>query len=167
MYNGYLLTDNYTKRSWSFYIGGIFLWYPEGTPFVPRPRYTYIIIWEYYIYNIPPASSFPPLQFVLGEKSVAFQVFFQGLSLFLYNGRGLLNTSQWMTTQLSQSLNTPVEDTQHSIVEVYSTLNLPLPDPFLRVEPLPCSLGKTRSVGKKNLFVSIGVCRYLVFRKNP
>ena len=27
-----------------------FLWYPEGTPFVPRPRYTYIII--LYNYNI-------------------------------------------------------------------------------------------------------------------
>merc|ERR1712105_454045 len=37
---------------------------------------------------------------------------------------GLLNTSQWRTTQLSQLLNAPVEDSQHSIVEVYSTLNL-------------------------------------------
>ena len=110
---------------------------------------------------------------------MAFQVFFQGLSLFLYNGRGLLNTSQWRTTQLSQSLNAPVEDTQHSIVEVYSTLNLPLPDPFLRVEPLPCSLGKTRSVGKKtflspSVYVAIlclGKTHDFVgkkpFRKNP
>ena len=143
----YLITDNYTILRWSLYIGGIFLWYPEGTPFIPRPRYTYIIIWKYYIYNIPPASTFPLLHSVFGENSVAFQVFFQGLSLFLYHlplpdpfylgkthsfvGKkpfylhwGLLNTSQWRTTQLSQLLNAPVEDTQHSIVEVYSTLNL-------------------------------------------
>ena len=94
-----------------------FLWYPEGTPIVPRPRYTYIIIWEYYIYNIPPASSFPPLQFVLGEKSVAFQVFFQGLSLFSYN--------------------------------------LPLPDPFFRVEPLPCYCN--------TILANCLLCRYRVF----
>ena len=70
MYNGYLLTDNYTKRSWSFYIGGIFLWYPEGTPIVPRPRYTYIII--LYNYNIiyiifPRLLLFPSSTLFLGK----------------------------------------------------------------------------------------------------